>query len=118
MTARGRFGPEECERFLAAKERLWQEHGYGPWAFVIDGEFAGWGGIQPEGGDAHAFGELGFHSVIALLPPSRTRIRAVLKLGFRTDGDTTIAGERFIRCRLQAPLRPTGSNSTSDDAGD
>src|SRR5687768_4532632 len=47
--ARGDFGPAECARFVAAKERLWAEHGYGPWAFVIDGEFAGWGGLQPEG---------------------------------------------------------------------
>src|SRR5687767_7195624 len=39
--ARGTFGPAECARFVAAKERLWAEHGYGPWAFVIDGEFAG-----------------------------------------------------------------------------
>jgi RimJ/RimL family protein N-acetyltransferase len=139
--ARGRFGPEECECFVAGKERLWQEHGYGPWAFVIDGEFAGWGGIQPEGGDAdvglvlhpkhwgagkvlfqriiaHAFAELGFHSVIALLPPSRTRISGVLKLGFRPDGDTTIAGERFIRYRLHATPPPDGPNSTSDDAGE
>jgi ribosomal-protein-alanine N-acetyltransferase len=124
--ARGEFGPAECERFVAAKERFWEEHGYGPWAFIIDGEFAGWGGIQPEGGEAdvglvlhpkhwgagrtlyekiiaHAFGELGFSSVIALLPPSRTRISGVLKLGFRPDGEMTIAGERFIRYRLAAP---------------
>jgi RimJ/RimL family protein N-acetyltransferase len=127
--ARGEFGPAECERFLAAKERLWNEDGYGPWAFIVDGEFAGWGGIQREGDDAdvglvlhpkhwglgrtlyekiiaHAFGELGFSSVIALLPPSRTRISGVLKLGFRPDGEVTIAGERFVRYRLlrQPPL--------------
>ena len=124
--ARGEFGPAECERFVAAKERFWEEHGYGPWAFIIDGEFAGWGGLQPEGGEAdvglvlhpnhwgagrtlyekiiaHAFGELGFRSVIALLPPSRTRIIGVLKLGFRPDGETTIAGERFLRYRLSSP---------------
>jgi [ribosomal protein S5]-alanine N-acetyltransferase len=124
--ARGDFGPAECDRFVAAKERLWEEHGYGPWAFIIDGELAGWGGIQPEGDEADvglvlhpkywgmgkvlyerliafAFGELGFSSVIALLPPSRTRISGVLKLGFRPDGEMTIAGERFIRYRLSAP---------------
>ena len=126
--ARGSFGSAECERFVAAKERLWEEHGYGPWAFIIDGEFAGWGGIQPEGSEADvglvlhpkhwgagkllyeriiafAFGELGFDSVIALLPPSRTRISGVLKLGFRPDGELTIGGERFIRYRLAAPSR-------------
>ena len=49
--ARGHFGPSECEKFVADKERIWEEHGYGPWAFVIDCEFIGWGGLQPEGDD-------------------------------------------------------------------
>ena len=49
--ARGHFGPSECEKFVADKERIWEEHGYGPWAFVIDDEFIGWGGLQPEGDD-------------------------------------------------------------------
>ena len=52
---------------------------------------------------AHAFGALGFSSVIVLLPPSRTRVSGVLKLGFRPDGELMIAGERFIRYRLAAP---------------
>jgi ribosomal-protein-alanine N-acetyltransferase len=124
--ARGRFGPTECARFIASKEAMWEEHGYGPWAFMIGGEFAGWGGIQCEGGEADiglvlhpkhwgagkvlyhrivdfAFGDRGFSSVIALLPPSRTRVTGVLKLGFRADGELVIAGERFIRYRLNAP---------------
>jgi RimJ/RimL family protein N-acetyltransferase len=123
--ARGEFGPAECERFVAAKERLWEEDGFGPWAFIVDGEFAGWGGIQREGDDAdvglvlhpkhwgvgralyekiiaYAFAELGFSSVITLLPPSRTRIKGLLRLGFRPDGEMTIAGERFLRYRLRA----------------
>ena len=49
--ARGHFGPPEYQRFVAAKNRIWDENGYGPWAFVLDGEFVGWGGLQPEGGD-------------------------------------------------------------------
>jgi [ribosomal protein S5]-alanine N-acetyltransferase len=132
--ARGGFGPAECDKFVAAKERHWEEHGYGPWAFVIDGEFAGWGGIQSEGGEADvglvlhpahwgsgkalyeriidfAFSELGFSSVIALLPPSRTRVSGVLKLGFRPDGEMTIAGERFIRYRLIAPREARGEDA-------
>jgi [ribosomal protein S5]-alanine N-acetyltransferase len=47
--ARGPFGPAECARFVAAKERLWAEHGYGPWAILVDGALAGWGGLQPDG---------------------------------------------------------------------
>lgn len=48
----GTFGEAEFESFVADKERLWEEHGYGPWAFYVDGEFAGWGGLQAEDGDA------------------------------------------------------------------
>ena len=124
--AKGDFGPAECEEFVAAKERLWEEHGYGPWAFVLDGEFVGWGGLQPEGGEVDlglvlhpkqwglgktlyreiislAFGKLGFKSVTVLLPPSRTRVSGILLLGFTPDGEVEVAGERFIRYRLNAP---------------
>lgn len=121
--ARGPFGLPECERFLAAKERIWEEHGYGPWAFFLDDDFVGWGGPQPEGDDVdlglvlrraywgagqalyrrlidHAFEELGVDSVITLLPPSRTRLAGLERLGFREDGQLTIAGEVFKRFRL------------------
>jgi hypothetical protein len=128
--ARGAFGPRECARFVAAKERLWAEHGYGPWAFVIGGEFAGWGGLQQEGDDvdlglvlrpkywgagralyerfvADAFDRLRAPSVVILLPPSRTRVSGVVQLGFRPDGEVEIAGERFVRYRLVAPEHGT-----------
>lgn len=119
------FDEAECERFVAGKEKLWEEHGFGPWAFYIDGAFAGWGGLQPEGGDAdvglvlhpdywgtgrviyeeivaRAFGEMGFDSVTALLPPTRTRAGGLTRLGFEPDGETEIGGERFLRYRLRA----------------
>lgn len=123
--ASGIFDEAGYETFIADKERLWEEHGYGPWAFFVDGEFAGWGGLQPEDGDAdlalvlhpdywgtgraiyeeivaRAFGEMGFDSVTALLPPSRTNVRGMVRLGFEPDGETDIGGERFIRYRLSA----------------
>lgn len=125
--ARGTFGVAECALFVAAKERIWAEYGYGPLAFVIDGEFAGWGGLQPEGDDvdlglvlrprhwgagralyerllAVAFGEMRLASVIILLPQSRVRVSGVLQLGFRPEGEMEIAGARFIRYRLGAPI--------------
>jgi RimJ/RimL family protein N-acetyltransferase len=120
--ARGPFGVSDCESFVAAKERMWEDSGFGPWAFVLDDEFIGWGGLQPEGEDvdvglvlarkhwgagpalfrrilACAFDELGVDSVIALLPPSRTRVAALGRLGFRDDGEVLIEGQRFIRYR-------------------
>jgi len=120
------FDEADYEAFIAGKQELWDEHGYGPWAFVIDGRFAGWGGLQPEGEDVdlaivlhpdfwgmgksiydliieYAFEERGFESVIILLPPSRTRVKGVLRLGFEPDGEMEIAGERFIRYSLYRP---------------
>lgn len=121
--ARGRFGASACESFVAAKERMWEESGFGPWAFVLDDEFIGWGGLQPEGEDVdlglvlsrkhwgagrvlcrrfltYAFEELDVESVIALLPPSRTRVAALRRLGFRSDGEIWIEAQRFVRYRL------------------
>ena len=117
------FGDRDCDEFIAAKERLWTDHGYGPWAFVVDGHFAGWGGLQPENGEAdlglvlhpkywgigrtiykkiidRAFGKMGFESITALLPPTRTRIKGLFLLGFKVDGELEVGGERFIRYRL------------------
>lgn len=122
----GVFAEKDCREFVAAKEALWTEFGYGPWAFYIDGQFAGWGGMQPEGEDAdlglvlhpdywgwgktlyemiiaRAFGEMGFESVTILFPPSRTRIKGILRLGFQEDGEMMYGEERFIRYRLWAP---------------
>ena len=119
------FDLARCTAFVAGKEQLWRDYGYGPWAFVIDGEFAGWGGLQPEAGEAdlalvlhpnywgtgmtiyrevikRAFGELGFESVTILFPPTRTRVKAILRLGFKVDGEVEVGGERFIRYRLLA----------------
>jgi len=122
------FGDAECLEWVAGKEKQWEEYGYGPWAFIIDGKFAGWGGLQYENGDAdlglvlhpdywgmgktiyeeiikRAFGEMGFESMTILLPPTRTRVKGILRLGFQLDGEVEIEGERFIRYRLFAPKK-------------
>ena len=121
-----KFDEEDCREWIKGKEKMWGEHGYGPWAFLIDGKFAGWGGLQPEEGDAdlglvlhpdywgygkaiyeeiirRAFGEMGLKSVIILFPPTRTRVKGILRLGFKPDGEVEIGGERFLRYRLYAP---------------
>ncbi|GLW90448.1 GNAT family protein [Actinokineospora globicatena] len=124
--ASGRFDEAACAGFVAAKEEIWAEHGYGPWAFVADGEFVGWGGPQPEGDDVdialvlhkrawglgraiydevvrRVFADPAPDSVTVLLPPSRRQAHALRRLGLTPDGDTTIDGHIFLRFRLRAP---------------
>lgn len=120
------FNEIVCEKFIAAKELLWIEFGYGPWAFIVNGQFAGWGGLQPEDGDADlalvlhpnywglgkvlykqiiskAFNEMGLKSITVLFPPSRTRIKGFLRLGFKEDSEVVLGKERFIKFRLEKP---------------
>lgn len=138
--AEGTFGPAECTAFVAGKEGLWDEYGYGPWAFLIDGEFAGWGGLQPEDGApdlalilhprfwghgkavyervlAEAFGRFGFDAVTVLLPPSRGGAHALARLGFHPDGEVSLWGQRFLRYRLRRADRPA-ADGLSPAAGD
>ena len=39
------FGPHEVRRLLARDLRHWTQHGFGPWALVLDGAYAGRGGL-------------------------------------------------------------------------
>lgn len=121
----GQFDDDTCDQFIAAKEKMWIEFGYGPWAFAIDGEFVGWGGLQPENGEADlalvlhphywgvgktiykriidiAFSEMSLTSITILFPPTRTRIQGLTRLGFKEEGKLIIAGEEFIRFRLES----------------
>lgn len=121
--AKEAFCDAAYQAFILAKEELWNQYGYGPWAFVKDGKFIGWGGLQHENGDAdialilhpdhwgcgkaifdliaeHAFKKMGLSSITALLPPSRTRLKVMHRLGFKPDGELIIEGQRFLRFRL------------------
>ncbi|TXG75887.1 N-acetyltransferase [Candidatus Dojkabacteria bacterium] len=121
--SQGLFDDAAYDEFIVAKEKLWKQHGYGPCAFAADGKFIGWGGLQYEEGDAdlalvlhpnywgkgktiydliinQAFNKMGLPSITALLPPSRTRIKVMSRLGFHPDGELTIAGQKFLRFRL------------------
>jgi hypothetical protein len=118
------FTVVHCRTFLLAKQQLWEEHGYGPHAFLIKGEFAGWGGLQPENGEAdfalvlhpdfwgwgrkifnriknQAFNEMGLKSITILLPPGRTNSKAVMRMGFIEDGQLSVNGESFMRFRFE-----------------
>lgn len=124
----GEFTQANSEKFVAAKEQLWAEHGYGPWAFMDEATFAGWGGLQYEEGEADlalvlhpdywghgkdlykkiidkAFNELGIESIQVLFPPSRTRVQGLLRLGFQQEAEIEMGKERFIRYRLNKPTR-------------
>jgi len=117
------FDEVYCRAFVDDKERLWMKHGYGPWAILIDGVFAGWGGVQPESGEAdialvlkpaywgaggqlirvilgRAFRELGLDTVTTLLPPTRIRVRGLTRLGFIPAGTLDVGGQMFVRYRL------------------
>jgi len=48
---------------------------------------------------------MGFESVTVLLPPTRTRVRGLLRLGFAEDGEIEVGGERFLRFRLVKKAR-------------
>jgi len=124
---KGDFNASICDKFIADKELLWTEHGYGPWAFIVNGLFAGWGGLQPENGEADlalvlhpdywglgkilskeiismAFDEMGLESVMVLFPPTRTRIKGLLRLGFKKVSKLEVGNEHFIKYRLEKPL--------------
>ena len=120
------FTTKNCHAFLKAKNKLWDEYGFGPWAFLINGEFAGWGGLQPENGEAdfglvlhpkywgwgrkifnkvidQAFNQMKLKSISILLPPSRLNSKSIMRLGFIEDGELMVEGEIFLKFRLAGP---------------
>lgn len=119
------FDEQEYKKFLITKEKIWTDYGYGPWAYLIDGEFVGWGGLQPENNDVEvalvlhpnywgygpvifkdiihdAFETLKLKSVIILFPPTRNRIKGIFKIGFKKEAEVDIDGKQFVRFRLNA----------------
>jgi [ribosomal protein S5]-alanine N-acetyltransferase len=123
--------------WVAAKDGQWGQHGYGPWAILIGGEFAGWGGFQAEEsgtdfglvllpgfwghGEAIAraaldrgFGELGLEEVVMSLPYSRSPDRVVARFGFVPDGDVDHGGVGFRQYRLSRQRWLAGARATGD----
>lgn len=121
-----RFNDTAYKNFITTKEKMWNEYGYGPWAFMVNSQFVGWGGVQPENGDVDlamvlhpnywglgkiiysqiiykAFNEMKLKSIIVLFPPSRTRIKGLLKLGFERETEVMIGKQQFIRYRIENP---------------
>ena len=114
--------------FVAAKEERWRRDGLGHWAILRGGVYAGWGGFQKEGeewdfglvlkpdkfglgwrvaGKAIAFARRDerIPFVTFLLPPSRTRLSALRRLGARFVEEVEHDGARFLKFRLETPMR-------------
>lgn len=120
--ADGRWTENQVVDWVKGKDAQWQENGYGPWALRVNGHFAGWGGFQKEGDDAdlalvllpafwghgrELLGEflmrrqgLGIQSATILLPPTRTRLKGLARLGFVEEGDVEYDGHRFLKFRI------------------
>lgn len=117
------FDAHTARAWVAAKNAQWDEHGYGPWAILVDGAFAGWGGFQhePNGADfalvlapAHwghgaqiiraalaiGFTDLELDAVLVALPHTRNPDRVVRRFGFLPDGEVDYAGATFRQYRL------------------
>lgn len=123
MPLSGAFTLEAAAGWVDAKDAQWDEHGYGPWAVLVDGTFAGWGGFQREESGAdfalvlrptfwgsglaialaaldRGFTELGLDTVVIALPKSRNPTRVVARLGFVPDGEVEYGGVVFLQFRL------------------
>ncbi len=110
--------------FVGMKEDCWQRDGLGHWAILSDGEYVGWGGFQKEGDewdyglvlrpDAFGLGARISRKAISLaktderipfvtflLPLSRTKLRALEKMGARRIGVIDHDGTSFIKFRLE-----------------
>jgi RimJ/RimL family protein N-acetyltransferase len=116
---------DEVRDWVVGKETITKQHGFGPQAILVEGRFAGWRGIEADGDGAsislvlfpaywgrghqvldilleEAFGQRGLQYVLVALPPSRTRVRGLLHLGFREVGERMVGGERLVVYRLDA----------------
>ena len=119
----GPWDANRAAKFVAMKEARWEEDGLGHWAILSNGAYVGWGGFQREGTDwdfglvlkPTSFG-LGLRvtrkalcfaqddpripSVAFLLPPTRTKLGALARMGAVPEGEVTLDGARFRKFRF------------------
>jgi hypothetical protein len=119
----GPWDRDDVARFLAAKRAFWQRDGLGHWAIFHGVEYVGWGGFQKEGDDwdyglvlrpecfglgmaitrkalAFARSDPRIPSVTFLLPPSRTKLGALKRMGAVFEKSVNYENETFRRFRL------------------
>lgn len=117
------FSVEEAAAWVRDKDAQWDDAGYGPWAVTAHGRLVGWGGFQREESGAdlalvlhradwglgrklyelmldRGFTELGLDTVTVALPLTRNATRALVRFGFRPDGEVTHGGTLFRQYRL------------------
>ena len=121
---KGEWSVDAAKAFVAAKEDCWEKDGRGHQAFLLRGEYIGWGGFQKEGEEwdlglvltPDAFGlgprivkrllmeareipEIPY--VTFLLPPTRQNRAALHRLGARLAGTVAYEGQPFLKYRLE-----------------
>ena len=120
----GPWTVEQAEAFIRGKEARWEEDGLGHWAFLLGGTYVGWGGFEkePDAWDfalvltPEAFGvgpriarkaidfaqcDERIDAVVFQLAPTRRSVRALERLGAKPAGESQVAGETFIKFRLE-----------------
>jgi RimJ/RimL family protein N-acetyltransferase len=123
MPLAGQFSQSSAAEWVLEKDSQWERHGYGPWAVLVDGDFAGWAGFQQEENGAdfalvllpekwghgaeitlaaleRGFDELGLDEVTIALPFTRSPTRAVARFGFVPDGEVSYGSSSFRQYRL------------------
>lgn len=128
---RGSWNQQRTADFVAMKESRWSQDGLGHWAILANGTYVGWGGFQREQADwdfglvlkpsafglgmrittqalAFARADARIPSVTFLLPPSRTKLGALKRIGALFEGDVMLEGALFSKYRLvtKAPSTP------------
>ncbi len=120
----GQWDLEMARKFIATKEDCWKRDGLGHWAILSDSAYVGWGGFQKEGEEwdfglvlkpeafglgiriarkaidfAIADGRIPF--ITFLLPPSRTNLSALKRLGAQLIDEIDYEGSTFLKYRLE-----------------
>lgn len=109
--------------WVESKESCWTQYPYGPYAIVIGGSFAGWGGLQPENGEPDfalvllpeywGMGKTVFRmllheiarnpeipAITVHFPELRKNRNAIERLGFVREKAVLLEGQPFTRYRL------------------
>ncbi len=117
------WNAETVARFVAKKEECWHRDGLGHWAFLSNDRYVGWGGFQKEGAEwdfglvlrpdtfglgprisrkaiDFAISDERIPYVTFLLPPSRTNLRALDRLGAWRVGEVDYDGATFLKFQL------------------